>query len=85
MLVTTHLAEKIPIWVKTVLGTDVKALGFKVTYKKFDEGLWFPVTYGGEFQFKALFLYSRKVGLSLRNSDFHRADVQSSVTYAGNR
>jgi hypothetical protein len=85
LLVTTHLAEKIPIWVKTVLGTDVKALGFKVTYKRFDQGLWFPVTYGGEFQFKALFLYSRKVGLSLRNSDFHRADVKSSVTYAGTR
>ena len=81
VLVTTHLAEKIPVWVKTVLGTDVKALGFKVTYRRFDQGLWFPVTYGGEFQFKALFLYSRKVGLSLRNSDFHRADVQSSVTY----
>jgi hypothetical protein len=85
VLITTRLAEKIPVWVKAVFGTDVKALGFKVTYKKFDEGLWFPVTYGGEFQFKALFLYSRKVGLSMRNSDFHRAKVDSQVTYAGVR
>ena len=82
VLVTTHLAEKIPMWVKTVFGTDVKALGFKVTYKKFADGLWFPVTYGGEFQFKALFLYSRKVGLSLRNSDFHRLAAHSEVSYA---
>ena len=81
VLVTTHLAEKIPMWVKAVFGTDVKALGFKVTYKKFADGLWFPVTYGGEFQFKALFLYSRKVGLSLRNSDFHRLQAHSEVSY----
>jgi len=82
VLVTTHLAEKIPVWVKAVLGTGVKSLGFKVTYQKFDQGLWFPVTYGGEFQFKALFLYSRKVGLSLHNSDFHRAEARSAVSYA---
>ncbi len=44
VLITTRLAEKIPVWVKAVFGTDVKALGFKVTYKKFDQGLWFPVT-----------------------------------------
>lgn len=83
VLITTTLAEKIPLWVKAVFGTDVKAAGFKVTYKKFDEGLWFPVTYGGEFQLKVLFLYSRKIGISMRNSDFRRADVQSHVTYAG--
>jgi hypothetical protein len=82
VLVTTWLAEQIPLWVKAVFGTDVKALGFKVTYKKFDDGLWFPVTYGGEFQLKALFLYSRKIGISMRNSDFHRSDVHSHITYA---
>ena len=82
VLITTRLAEKIPLWVKAVFGTDIKALGFKVTYEKFDQGLWFPVTYGGEFQLKALFLYSRKIGISMRNSDFHRADVHSHVTYA---
>ena len=85
VLITTRLAEKIPVWVKAVLGTDIKALGFKVTYKKFDQGLWFPVTYGGEFQVKALFLYSRKIGLSLRNSDFQRTQVHSEVSYAGIR
>lgn len=82
VLITTRLAEKIPLWVKAVFGTDIKALGFKVTYKKFDEGLWFPVTYGGEFQIKALFLYSRKIGVSMRNSGFHHAEVDSHITYA---
>ena len=82
VLISTTLAEKIPLWVKAVFGTDIQALGFKVTYQKFEQGLWFPVTYGGEFQLKALFLYSRKIGISMRNSGFHHADVHSRITYA---
>ena len=81
VLVTTFLAAHIPVWVKAALGTDVKQLGFKVTYKKFDQGLWFPVSYGGEFQLKVLFLYSRKVSVSMQNSGFQRAQVDSNVTY----
>jgi hypothetical protein len=41
VLITTTLAEKVPLWVKAVFGTDVRELGFKVTYKKFDEGSGF--------------------------------------------
>jgi hypothetical protein len=82
VLVTTHLATKIPMLVRTLLGTNVEQLGFKVTYKKFDSGLWFPVTYGGEFRLRALFLYARRVGLSVQNSDFKRADVSSKIDFA---
>jgi hypothetical protein len=81
VLVTSHLAFNIPAWVKVVFGTNVQQLGFKVTYKKFDEGLWFPVTYGGEFKLKAVFFYSRRIGMSLQNSDFHRAVVNSKVSF----
>jgi len=83
VLVTSALAWKIPGWVKVIFGTNVQQLGFKVTYKKFDEGLWFPVTYGGEFKLKALFFYSRRVGLSMQNSGFQRADVASKISYDG--
>jgi hypothetical protein len=82
VLVATRLAPKVPVWVKTVLGTDVQQLGFKVSYQKFDDGVWFPVTYGGEFKFKALFFYSRRVGVSMKNSGFQRAVVDSKVRYA---
>ena len=82
VLVTTTLAAKIPLVVKTVLGTDIKHLGFKVTYQKFDEGVWFPVAYGGEFKVKALFFYSRNIGLSMHNSGFQKAHVDSKVTFA---
>jgi len=82
VLVTTKLAAKVPIWAKTLLGTDIKQLGFKVTYQKFDEGLWFPVTYGGEFRLKVLFMYARRIGVSLQNSGFQRAKVESKLTFA---
>jgi len=83
VLVISSLAEKIPAWVKVVLGTNVEHLGFKVSYQKFDDRLWFPVTYGGEFKIKALFLYSRRIGISLQNSGFQRAMVNTTVTYGG--
>jgi hypothetical protein len=81
VLVTTHLAFKIPLLVRTMLGTNLEHLGFKVTYKKFDNGLWFPVTYGGEFRVKALFLYARRVGISVQNSGFQRADVTTKIEF----
>jgi hypothetical protein len=82
VLITSHLAAKIPLWVKTALGTDIQQLGFKISYQKFDQGLWFPVTYGGEFKVRALFLYARRVGISMQNSGFQRAQVESKVEFA---
>lgn len=82
VLITTHQAFKIPLLVKTALGTNVEHCGFKVTYKKFDDGLWFPVTYGGELRLRVLFLYARRIGISMQNSGFRRADVSSKVTFS---
>ncbi len=82
VLVTTHSAFKIPMLVKTALGTNIEHLGFKVTYKKFDEGLWFPVTYGGEMRIRLLFFYARRIGISMQNSGFQKADVNSKVNFS---
>jgi hypothetical protein len=79
--VHTKLAIKIPLAVKTLLGTDIKGLGFSVTYQKFDEGVWFPVSYGGEFELRAVFFYKRTIAVNMVNSDFRRANVSSNVTY----
>ena len=81
VLVSTHLARGIPIAVRTLLGTNLKGLGFQLRYEKFDEGLWFPVSYGSEFEVKALFLYRRKIAISLSNKGFQRAQVDAHVTY----
>lgn len=81
VLITTRLATGIPVAVKILLGTDVANLGFKVAYQKFDDDVWFPVSYGGELRFRVLFLYARRVSLGLVNSDFEKADVQSTVRF----
>jgi hypothetical protein len=79
--VHTKLAQRIPLAVKVLLGTDIKGLGFAVSYQKFDEGVWFPVSYGGEFEVRAVFFYKRTIAINVANSDFRRTNVKSNVAY----
>ncbi|MGA8026690.1 MAG: hypothetical protein WB992_06050 [Bryobacteraceae bacterium] len=79
--IVTHMAKGIPFLVKTLLGTNLHQLGFSVTYKKFGDGIYFPVSYGGEFQVRGLFLYKRTFTLSLGNSDFKKGEAQSTISY----
>lgn len=80
--VATSLAWKMPFVVKTMLGTDFRGVGFTVTYQKFADGLWFPITYGGEFDIRAVFFYKRTMTINMVNSDFRRTDVNSNIAYA---
>jgi hypothetical protein len=80
--VETSMAEKIPLAVRVLLGTDIKGLGFSVTYRKFDDGVWFPVSYGGEFEVRGVFFYKRKISVAMQNSDFRKTDVKSTLVYA---
>jgi hypothetical protein len=77
--VYTKLSRKIPFWVRTLLGTDVPGLGFNVQYRRFDQGIWFPVTFGTEFRLRAVFFINRDITVSLENSAFERAKVQSKI------
>lgn len=81
VLITTHLAHGIPVLVKTLLGTNIQQIGFKVTYGKFDDNLWFPVNYSGEMKVRLLFMYARTISLGMVNSGFQKADVKSSITF----
>ncbi len=80
--VTTTMAWKMPLAVKTLLGTNISGLGFTVNYARIGEGVWFPVSYGGEFRFRGLFLYERTCTISMKNGDFKRTDVTSHLAYA---
>lgn len=80
-MVTSWLAKGIPMAVQVLLGTNIKHLGFKVAYQKFEEGLWFPVTYGGEFYVRGLFFYKRTIAMSVVNSGFRKSDVTSVVSF----
>jgi len=73
------LAHGVPLPVKTLLGTDVRGLGFSVAYQKFADGVWFPMSYGGEFELHVLFAYKRTIWISLVNSNFEHVDVRSQV------
>jgi hypothetical protein len=80
--VTTDLAAKVPLAVKVLLGTDIKGLGFSISYERFEDGVWFPVSFGGEFQIRGLFLYQRTISVSLVNRNFRHADVNSTVAFS---
>jgi hypothetical protein len=77
--VYTKLSRKVPLLVRTLLGIDVPGLGFNVEYQRFDEGVWFPVSFGTEFRLRAVFFINRDITISLENSAFERAKVQSRI------
>ncbi len=81
VLVTSWLAKSVPMAVQVLLGTNIKHLGFKVAYQKFADGLWFPVTYGGEFYVRGVFFYKRTIAISVVNSGFQKSDVTSTVEF----
>ena len=81
VLVTTWLAKSVPKAVQILLGTNIKHLGFKVAYQKFADGLWFPVTYGGEFYVRGVFFYKRTIAISAVNSGFQKSDVTSTIEF----
>lgn len=81
MAVTTQLGQIIPGWVKVVFGINLKQLGYNLTYRKVEGGLWFPATYGTEFGLRVFFGYGRTIAMSLENTDFRLTNTQSTITY----
>lgn len=80
--VFTTLSRRIPFAVRTLLGTDVPGLGFNVEYRRFEDGVWFPVTFGTEFRLRAVFFINRDITVSLENSGFRHANVETTIQYA---
>ena len=81
--VVTDLAKGIPLAVRILLGTNIHGLGFTVSYQRLADGVWFPAGYGGEFSVRALFFFKAVATVNVKNSEFRRADVNSSVTFSG--
>ena len=80
--VYTRLSRKLPVAVRTVLGTDVHGLGMNVQYTRVDGGVGFPASYGTEFGVHALFFFNRTFTESTENSGFRRATVDSHIEYS---
>lgn len=79
--VITHMAKGLPFWVKTTLGTNIHQLGYSVSYARFGRSVYFPVSYGGEFDVKAAFVYKRTFTISMENTDFHRGEAESKILF----
>jgi hypothetical protein len=83
VLVTSAWTGRVPTAVTIALGTNIKQVGAKITYKRFDKDVWFPVQTGGEMKLRVLFLYARTIAFSGTNRGFRKADVQSSIEFGG--
>jgi hypothetical protein len=81
--VFTKLSRRIPLAVRTLLGTDVPGLGFNVVYKRQEDGVWFPATFGTEFRIHVLFFINRDISVSLENSGFQHTHVESKIKVVG--
>jgi hypothetical protein len=62
VVVYTQMSRKIPLAVRTLLGTNLPGLGFSVTYDREPDGVWFPVSFGTEFRMRVLFFIAREGG-----------------------
>lgn len=78
VVVYTEMSRKIPLAVRTLLGTNLPGLGFSVTYDRQTDGVWFPVSFGTEFRMRVLFFIARDISMSLTNTHFEKthADVR---------
>jgi hypothetical protein len=77
--VYTKLSRKLPLFVRTVLGTSLPGIGFDVEYQRFSDRVWFPVSFGTEFRLRAVFFIKRDISISLKNSGFRHVEVKSKV------
>lgn len=80
--IDTLLAFKVPCAVRTLLGTNLKQTGFAITYQRVADGVWFPATYGTEFQMDVLFFYKRIIAMNLESGGFQRTDATSTIEYS---
>ena len=80
--VQTDLAFKVPWGVRIFLGINLRRTGFSVRYVRVAENVWFPKTYGSEFQFQVLWGYKRTMTLSLESDGFRKTEVDSKIEFA---
>ena len=76
--VFTKMSRRIPLLVRT-MWFDLPGFGFNVAYKRQEDGVWFPSSFGTEFQmhFGPLFFFNRDISIWLENSGFEHTHVET--------
>ncbi len=83
VVVSTAMARKVPMAVRTLLGTNVPGLGFTIVYAPQPDGVWFPVSLGTEFKLHVLFFFSRQILIDAQNRSFEKTHVRSEMVKVG--
>ncbi len=79
VVVRTALSRALPLSVRALLGTNVPGLGFTVIYAPQEGDVWFPSSFGTEFEIKVLFFFRRQIVVSVENQAFERTHVQTTI------
>jgi hypothetical protein len=79
--ITTDLGAPIPWGIRVFLGTNIKQLGFSVSYERVAPNVWFPVSYGTEFRLDVLWFYKRNITLGLESKDFRKTEAVSTIDF----
>ncbi len=79
--IQTKLNFKMPLVVRTMLGTNLRQTGFSLTYTRLAPGVWFPATYGTEMRLDVLFGYKRVIAMSMESSNFLKVAADSTITF----
>ena len=77
--VFTKPSKKLPFFVRSVMGINLPGIGFNVQYARQEEGVWFPQTFGTEFQINLFHLFRRTVAVSLTNSEFKKTHADTRI------
>ncbi len=79
VVIRTDLAHKVPLAVRTLLGTNVPGLGFTVVYAPQPDGVWFPVSFGTEFKIHVLFFFTRQIIVDAQNTAFEKTHTGATI------
>jgi hypothetical protein len=79
MYVFTKPSRKIPFFARSVLGVNLPGVGFTVQYSRQPDGVWFPESFGTEFELHLLHVYSRLFTVSLKNSEFQKTHADTVI------
>ena len=76
--VFTKMSGRLPLLVRK-MWFDLPGFGFNVVYTRQEDGVWFPSSFGTEFQmqFGPMFFSNRDISISLKNSGFEHKHVET--------
>lgn len=80
--VYTKLSRRIPFVVRALL-VALPGVGFSVQYQPQPDGVWFPHSFGTEFELRLLMFYRRLYTVSLENDGFQHTRVSSTLKLVG--